>query len=36
MMLLGYIFLAAMVGAALMAGGVVIGALITKGRGSDE
>jgi len=32
MMLLGYLFLAALVGAALMAIGVVLGATITKGR----
>jgi len=32
MMLLGYLFLAALVGAALMAIGVIVGATITKGR----
>ena len=31
-MLLGYLFLAALVGAALMAIGVIVGATITKGR----
>jgi len=31
MMLLGYLFLSALVGAALMALGVVLGAMITRG-----
>ena len=32
MMMLGYLLIAALFGGALVAGGVVIGALITKGR----
>ena len=32
MMMLGYLLIAALFGGTLVAGGVVIGALITKGR----